>query len=299
MYDVCIVGGGPAGLSAALILGRCRRRVVVFDSGRPRNAASRGLHGYLTRDGIMPDELRHLGRGELARYPGIEFREEPVVGAARRENRFEIHGASGLSIHTRILLLATGRTDVMPSPRGFAELYGHGVYHCPFCDGWEHCDEPLVAYGRNSDTFELALELLTWSKDVTLCSDGPCELDPDQRRRLAANQIRLNERPILELKPAASGMLEHVVFADGTTHPCGALYFVTPCPQKSSLPENLGCEFDETGAVRCNGNAATNVPGLFVAGNVRCGLHLAITAAAEGAEAAVAINDALLDADLA
>jgi thioredoxin reductase len=297
MYDVCIVGAGPAGLNAALLLGRCRRSVVVFDSGKPRNAVSRGLHGYLTRDGILPDELRKLGRGELIRYPTVEVHDETVVAAERREKRFEIRAASGAHIAARILLLATGRVDLLPEHPGFAELYGRGVYHCPFCDGWELGDEPLVAFGRNTAALDLALALLTWSSDITLCSDGPCELDQDQRRRISASNIRLVEHPVTELKSATSGMLERINFAGRESLCCRALFFVSACPQKSALPEKLGCEFDETGAVRCNGNAATNVPGLFVAGNVRCGLHLAIMAAAEGAEAAIAINDALLDAD--
>jgi thioredoxin reductase len=298
MHDVCIVGAGPAGLSAALILGRCRRRVLVFDSGRPRNAVSRGLHGYLTRDGVPPDELRTLGRGELAPYHSVELRDEMVIAVVRRDKRFEVRGETGTVIEARILLLATGRDDLVPNKPGFAELYGRGVYHCPFCDGWEHRDEPLIAYGRNTAAFEVALELLTWSKHVTFCSDGPCELDAMQRRTLANNRIGLNEQRVSGLKSAASGRLDRIQFEDGQCLDCRALFFVSACPQKSTLPRNLGCELDETGAVRCNGNAATNVPGLFVAGNVRCGLHLAIMAAAEGAEAAVAINEALLAADL-
>src|SRR5687767_4604110 len=173
MHDVCIIGAGPAGLNAAILLGRCRRSVVVFDSGKPRNAVSRGLHGYLTRDGVLPVDLRKLGRGELVRYPTVEVRDEAVVEAERGEKRFEIRGVSGTRISTRTLLLATGRVDLLPKHPGFAELYGRGVYHCPFCDGWEHGDQPMVAFGRNTDAFEVALELLTWSRDVTFCSDGP------------------------------------------------------------------------------------------------------------------------------
>ena len=295
--DVCIVGGGPAGLNAALMLGRCRRRVLVFDSGKPRNAASRGLHGYLTRDGIAPRELVKLGRAEIERYPTVELHDVAVVDAHVRDGRFHIELATGRPLVARAMLLATGRTDVLPSKPGFAELYGRGVYHCPFCDGWEHRDESVVAFGRGAEAFDVALELLTWTRQVTLCSDGPCELTKEQRRRLGANGIDLREDIVNALEAGNDGGLSAVQFARGTL-PCRALFFVSACPQKSSLPENLGCDFDESGSVVCDGSAATNVPGLFVAGNVRCGLHFAITAAAEGAEAAVAINDFLLEQDL-
>jgi thioredoxin reductase len=299
VHDVGIIGGGPAGLSAGLLLGRCRRDVVIFDSGKPRNSVSRGLHGYLTRDGIPPWELRELGRRELAAYPSVQWRERTVVGASRTSVGFELRTQDNRVTRARILLLATGRDDELPDRPGFRALYGRGVYHCPFCDGWEHRDRPLVAYGRGIDTFEVARELLTWTRDVTLCSDGPCELDGDQRQRLAANGIRLNETPVSELRAAPDGTLECVCFTDGKSLPCGALFFVSNSPQKSHLPESLGCTLADSGGVQCDAHAATNVAGLFVAGNVRCGLHLAITAAAEGAEAAVAINDALIDLDLA
>lgn len=298
-HDVCIIGAGPAGLSAALVLGRCRRKVMVFDSGRPRNAKSRALHAYLTRDGLPPQELRAFGRAELAAYPSVEVRDELVATVARRTDSFAIESLTGSACEARILLLATGRMDVLPTRPGFAELYGRGVYHCPFCDGWEHRDQPLAAYGRGTDAYEVALELLTWSRDVVLCSDGPPELSGEQRRRLAANGIAVLETPIASLRAGGNGELELIHFEGGEQRRCGAVFFISDTPQRSALPEALGCDLDATGAIRCEGSAATNVPGLFVAGNVRCGLHFAITAAAEGAEAAVAINDALLERDLA
>ena len=296
-HDVCIIGAGPAGLSAALLLGRCRRDVVVLDSGKPRNSVSRALHGYLTRDGISPWEMREIGRQQLAAYPCVQLRELAVTRAARLAAGFEVETSDGRVTRARMLLLATGREDVLPRRPGFRALYGRGVYHCPFCDGWEHRNQPLVVYGRGGDAFEVARELLTWSTEVTLCSDGPCKLDAAQRNRLAKNHIALDERTIAELRAGRGGTIERVMFAQGDSLRCGALFFVSDPPQKSDLPECLGCSFADSGGVLCDDHAATNVPGLFVAGNVRCGIHLAITAAAEGAEAAIAINDALIDLD--
>jgi thioredoxin reductase len=296
-HDVCIVGAGPAGLSAALILGRCRRKVVVFDSGKPRNAASRGLHGFITRDGAHPMQLRHLAREELARYPTVEVRDQTVLHVARAGFGFETHLEGGERVRSRILLLATGRDDELPPRPGFFELFGKGVYHCPICDGWEHRDQPLAVYGRGEPAFDVAIDLLTWSKDVTWCTDAEGRIGAEHRRRASANGIVLREEEIERLMPGDDGFLAGILFADGSRIACRALFFVTDTPQKSALPEKLGCRFGPSGGVECDDHAATDVPGLFVAGNVRCGVHLAITAAAEGAEAAIAINDALCCAD--
>lgn len=297
LHDVCIVGAGAAGLSAALLLGRCRRDVVVFDSCKPRNSVSRALHGYLTRDGISPWVLREIGRQQLGAYPSVRLHELAVISATRSDGNFKLRTSDGGATRARMLLLATGRDDVLPDRPGFRALYGRGVYHCPFCDGWEHRDQPLVVYGRGCDAFEVARELLTWSDDITLCSDGPCELDARQRERLAASRIAVDETPVTELRAGPDGTIAGVRLGDGKLLRCGALFFVADIPQKSHLPGSLGCRFADSGGVLCDNHAATGVPGLFVAGNVRCGIHLAITAAAEGAEAAIAINDALIDLD--
>lgn len=298
LYDVAIIGAGPAGLSAALVLGRCGRRVLVFDSGKPRNAHSRALHAYLTRDGTHPIELRALGRQQLSAYPSIELRDIEVRTIYRRENHFEVVPMEAATARARIVLLATGRIDHVPDKPGFATFYGHGVYHCPYCDGWENRGQPLVIHGHGENAFHEALLLLVWSRDVTLCSDGPSHFTPAQADKLRANGIRVIESEILELRGDDEGLLATVAFRDRDPLPCRAVFFCSDCEQKSELPENLGCELDAEGSVKCNGHAATNVPGLYVAGNVRGGIHLAIVAAAEGAEAAIAINRALHAADL-
>lgn len=298
-HDVCIVGAGPAGLNAALILGRCQRDVLVIDSGKPRNGASRALHGYLSRDGTPPLELRELGRSELGRYPSVQLLQNTkVVGARRGVNRFDLTLASGAQVSSRILLLATGRIDLVPTKPGFREYYGRGVFHCPYCDGWEHRGQPLVAYAAGEAGFALALTLLVWSREVTLCTDGPSELTEGQRTRLAANGVRLVEATVREVYGGTGGVIAGIRFDGAAELACGAVFFCSDCLQKSPLAEELGCDLDEAGSVRCDGHAATQVPGLYVAGNVRGGVHLAIVAAAEGAEAGMVINNALHEHDL-
>jgi len=299
LHDVCIVGAGPAGLNAALILGRCQRRVLMIDSGKPRNGASRALHGFLSRDGTPPLMLRELGRKELMRYPTVQLWENrEAIEARRMEGGFLLTLTDGTLVRSRILLLATGRIDLVPPKPGFAKYYGTGVYHCPYCDGWEQRDEPLVAYGQGERAFDMALALRGWSHQVTLCSDGPCGLGREQQARLKANEIPIVEDSIIEARGGETGFLTEVVFEGGAAIACRALFFCSDCLQKSPLAENLGCDLDKDGSVLCDGHAATRVPGLFVAGNVRGGVHLAIVAAAEGAEAAMAINEWLHDREL-
>jgi len=293
-YDVAIIGAGPAGLSAALMLGRCRRQVIVFDSDRPRNAASRALHGFLTRDGIAPRELRTLAREEVSRYPSVELTNETVVAATRTGQGFRVTTKEGRKVDSAILLLATGREDTVPAKPGFAENYGRRVFHCPYCDGWEHRDEALVVFGHGTEAVGMAQDLLTWSRDVTLCTDGAPTTEPE-RAELARCGVALNEAAVAGLAAPPDQSSAWLHFSNGESRPVGAIFFVSDCRQQSALATELGCKLDEQGAVRCTGHAATEVPGLYVAGNVRGGLHFAVTAAAEGVEAAVAINNALAE----
>lgn len=298
MHDVCIVGAGPAGLNAALILGRCGRDVLVYDSGQPRNAASQGLHGYLTRDGMHPKELRSFGRQEVAKYPSVRFEDAEVVRVQPEGDHFVVEARGRAPTHARIVLLATGRVDEVPHLPGFREYYGRGVYHCPYCDGWEHKGEKIVAYGACPDVVHLALALLTWSPHVTACPANPAELSQEHRALLRDNGVELTTTPVTHVSGVSSGELSAIHLQDGTTIPCQALFFTAELHQKAPFAEQLGCEMDEGGSVICQEHAATGVRGLYVAGNVRRGVHLAIMAAAEGAEAAIAINNELAERGL-
>ncbi len=296
-YDACIVGAGPAGLNAALILGRCGRRVIVFDHGQPRNAASRGLHGYLTRDGVHPLELRRIGRDDVTKYPSVTLVDTEVATVHRHERHFDIVTVSGQTVHAQLLLLATGRVDVLPEQLGFREYYGRGVYHCPYCDGWEHRGQRITVHGDCPAVVDYALALLTWTKHVTLCASNPAALTAHDAARLRANGIGIALSRVRKLE-GDDAALRRVCFEDGTTQACDAVFFTSALPQKSELAQSLGCKLDAGGSVVCQKHAATGVPGLYVAGNVRGGVHLAIMAAAEGAEAGIAMNEELADREL-
>jgi thioredoxin reductase len=297
MYDVIIVGAGPAGLSAALMLGRSRRRVLVCDIGRPRNAASLALHGYLTRDGMAPAEFRAVGREQLRQYDSVELRDIEVVSAeCRGDSRFHVALADGSEHESRKLLLATGVVDNLPAIPGFAELYGRSVFHCPYCDGWEVRDQPLAVYGRGARGLGLSLELTGWSRDLVLCTDGPPEIDADGLARLTRHGIRVREERVLRLEGQET--LERIVFASGDPLPRRALFFTTGQRPQSPLALSLGCVFNEKGTVLTGKYETTHLRGLFVAGDASRAVQWVIVAAAEGAEAAFAINTDLLKEDL-
>jgi thioredoxin reductase len=297
VFEVVIVGAGPAGLSAALILGRCRRRVLLFDNGRPRNGASQAMHGYLTRDGIAPSDFLARARDELAPYDTVRIVHAEVTDAVCPEGRFAVTLSGGERYYARKLLLATGVVDRVPDIPGFADLYGRSVFHCPYCDGWEIRDQPWAVYGKGDRAYGLALELTTWTGDIAICSDGPSEIDTRHRDRLAALGIAVREDRVVRLE-GRDGVLTRVVFDRGDALPRRALFFTTGQEQRSSLASSLGCEFNDKGTVRTGKYEATHLHGLYVAGDASRAVQWVIVAAAEGAEAAFAINTDLVREDL-
>ena len=297
MFEVIIVGGGPAGLSAALVLGRCRRRVLICDLGQPRNAASHALHGFLTQDGIQPAEFLRIAREQLRPYETVELRQIQVTDAIKLPNYFDLTLSDGRHISSRKLLLATGVVDDLPQIGAFADFYGRSVFHCPYCDGWELRDQPLAIYGRGENGSGLAVELTLWSRDVVLCTDGPSELSEEQLERLAQQNIVVREEKIARLE-GVDGLLERVVFANGEALPRRGMFFSTGQRQASNLPEKLGCKFSEEGCVDTGEYEATNVHGLYVAGDASRLAQFVIVAASEGAQAAMAINKELIKEDL-
>jgi len=296
-FEAIIVGAGPAGLSAALILGRCRRRVLVCDAGSPRNAASHALHGFLSRDGIEPAELLRLAREQLGPYQTIELRQGEVTDASRNGKGFVLTLKDNVQVFCRKLLLATGVVDHVPEIEGLGPLYGRSVFHCPYCDGWEMRDQPIAVYGRGEQGLGLALELTQWSNDLLLCTDGPSQLSEEGLQRLAGLKIQLREERIKRLE-GSDGSLREIVFATGARAARNAMFFSTGQHQRSNLAEKLGCEITEQGCIATGNYEITNVPGVYAAGDASRMVQLVVVAAAEGAQAAFAINQELLREDL-
>ncbi|HWN10367.1 MAG TPA: NAD(P)/FAD-dependent oxidoreductase [Pyrinomonadaceae bacterium] len=301
-FDVIIVGGGPAGLSAALVLGRCRRRVVVCDAGQPRNAASHGLHLFLTRDGIEPAQFLSIAREQLRPYDTVELRSARVSSAKRLTGGFEIKleaqdGKPEGRVTARKLLLATGVVDTLPNIEGLAEFYGTSVFHCPYCDGWEMRDQPLAVYGRGESGLGLALELSFWSRELVLCTDGPSELTQHQLERLSDRKIDLREDKIKRIE-GRNGHLEKLVFETGEPLALRGMFFSTDHRQGSDLAGDLGCQFNSDGCVETGDYEITSVAGVYAAGDSSRLAQFVIVAASEGAQAALAINKELMKEDL-
>jgi thioredoxin reductase len=295
-YDVIIVGGGPAGLNAALILGRCRRRVLLVDSGKPRNAVSPGVHGFLTRDGTLPAEMRRIGRDELRSYPNVEVRDGEIVEARCHGDRFEVRECEGERFASRKLLLATGLLDDLPDIPGFSELYGRGVFNCPYCDGWENRDRPIAVYGPGERGVGLALEMTLWSRDMVLLTGGPADIPDGNRRRLEDQGIRIVEDKVARLE--GDGRLERIHFEGREALEREAIFLNYGEREGSELARMVGCELTDKGTVETRSYERTDVPGLYVAGDASRRVQFAIVAAGEGAMAAFAINNEMLKEDL-
>jgi len=301
MHDTLIVGAGPAGLSAALVLARCRRSVLLVDAGSPRNRRASLLHNFLTRDGTPPADFLAAARREVVSH-GVAMLAGEVVDAQRNTDgtftaAVSRHPDGHTTVAARRMLLATGMRDLIPPLEGIDAFYGVTVHHCPYCDAFGHSGKRLVAFGEGDAAVGLALLLLTWSPSVTACTEGR-----PVRRELLDRALRLGVTLRTERIVRLTGegpSLRRVHYASGRALECHALFFNTGQAQRSDLPRRLGCTFKEDGGVETNDRLCSGVDGLYVAGDADREVEFIVVAAAQGATAAVAINRELqrLDAE--
>ncbi|MFF4837563.1 NAD(P)/FAD-dependent oxidoreductase [Streptomyces sp. NPDC001315] len=302
MYEVIVVGGGAAGLSAAPVLGRARRRTLVVDAGEPRNAPAAHMQGYLSRDGMSPAEFLAVGREEIARY-GVELVRDRAVDAARgADGEFDVTLAGGRTVHARQLVVATGLKDELPAVAGVAERYGRDVLHCPYCHGWEVRDQAFGVLASTPMSVHQALMVSQWSKDVTLFLHTVAEeeLSDDDRRRLAAAGVAVVPGEVTGLV-VADDRLTGVGLADGTAYDREVLFVAPRAVPQNDLLRRLGAELRETpfGAYPViDERGLTTVPGLWAAGNASGFAEQVVNAASRGYRAGAAINGELLFADL-
>ena len=300
-WECIVVGGGAAGLSAALVMGRARRRVLVVDAGRQSNLPTDGIGGLLGHDHRPPSELYAAGHRELAGYPSVEVRAGEVVDAGRAgESAVTLVLADGARETTRRVLLATGMEYRHPELPGIRERWGRSVFHCPFCHGWENRERPLGVLDRGADGARRAVLLRAWSDDVTLLSDGPAGLDAGDARRLETLGVEVDERRVAGLAGTAPG-LTGAVFADGSERPLGGLQVPVVLHQRSPLAERLGAAAADPNPIFADGlvvdaMARTTADGVSAAGDVTGDMPSVANAIAAGSRAGAMIVHDLMDA---
>jgi thioredoxin reductase len=291
-YDVVVVGGGAAGLSAALVLLRARRTVVLVDAGAPRNAPAAHMHGFLSRDGMPPRGLLAAGRSEVSGYGG-RLMDDTVVGV---EPGFQVRLANASPLEARRILVATGLRDELPEIPGVRERWGRDLLHCPYCHGYEVRDQPLGVLGGAPEAVQHALLVRQWSPDLTLFAHTDA-VGPEQREFLTARGIRIIEGAVARLV-VGNDRLQGVELGDGTVIPRTAVFVRPRFVPNADLLTGLGCELDENGWVVHDPTGRTTVAGVWVAGNAADPRAQAISAAGQGSAAAIALNADLVDEEV-
>jgi len=292
-HDVIVIGAGPAGLSAALNLVRARRTVLLLDSNRPRNAATLKSHGYLSRDGISPLELRKLGREELEAYPEATYEKLAVSSVVGEAGAFTVT-AGAQSFSAARVLIATGLTEVMPVLPSLRTFYGTSVHSCMECDGYEYADRPLALIGETDDLAYRATLLSQWSRDLVVFTNGVGTVTTEEEVALAGRGVRVERRPVADISGDRTG-LTGITLTDGETIPREGAFIRPVYAPKLDYVAALGLETDADGCLVTNAVGRTSVAGVYAAGDSTApGPQQLIVAAGAGGRVAASINRDLL-----
>ncbi|SDQ35429.1 NAD(P)/FAD-dependent oxidoreductase [Carnobacterium viridans] len=278
MIDVVVIGGGPAGMSAALVAGRGRKQVLLIDEEKPRNAVTNATHAFLTRDGIKPEAFREKGRRDLLKYPTISIKKGKILSIEKTlESSFELTTESEEIINTKNIILATGVKETLPDVRGIETYYGSSIFSCPFCDGWEMKDRPLVLIAESVQALHVTKLLKNWTDDLIVATNGNTVFDDDQKRVLETNHIRLIEERIVELK-GIGGELQSIVFESGEEIKRAGGFCTTVLENNFPFLEQLGIEVNEAGFIMTDIMGHTNIKGIYAAGEITGPSQLIVSA---------------------
>lgn len=278
MLDVVIIGGGPAGMSAALVAGRGKQRVLLLDEEKPRNAVTKASHAFLTRDGITPADFREKGRRDLLNYPNISIENDRVISIDRlSDDTFELTTQSGATLQSKRIVLATGLKETLPEVKAIEDYYGTSIFSCPFCDGWEMKDRSLILILESAQAFHMISLINNWTDDLVLATNGHYFLDSEQKETLKLNNIRVFEEKISALE-GTNGQLGRVTFENGETLIRTGGFCATNLDNKLPFVEQLGIAVNDFGYITTDMMGHTNIPGIYAAGEITGPSQLIVSA---------------------
>lgn len=293
-FDVIIVGGSYAGLSAAMALGRSLRNVLIIDNGQPCNEQTPYSHNFLTQDGKTPKEISNEARREISKYDSIQFFQGLAIQFIKTTKGFEIEIQSGEKFTSRKLIIATGIRDIKPDIPGFNECWGISVLHCPYCHGYEVKYEKTGIIGNGDFAFEFSKMISHWTQDLTLFTNGKSNLTKDQIRKLEGKNIQINENEIEQLEHI-DGKIKNIVFKDGANYPIKAIYAKVPFEQNLNISKDLGIEIEESGHIKTDSFYKTNVYGVYACGDSSSMMRSVANAVGSGNTVGAIVNKELIE----
>lgn len=294
MLDCIIIGGGPAGLNAALVLGRARRDTVLFDNDQARNKVTHESHGFITRDGVTPKEFRDAAHNDIRKYPSVKIEKKTIVEVMKENNGFfTVRTEDGQTFTSKKLMFATGLKERLPDIKGIRDFYGKSLFSCPYCDGWEQRDQPLVLISENAHAVHMAKMIYQWSKDLIICTNGQKVISEEDRKLFEHKGIIVKEEKISRLS-GTDGKLEKIIFEDEHEIIRTGGFVTTELYQGNQFGSSLGCELNENSGIIVDVLGKTNIAGVFAAGDTSfSGPSQLIIAASEGVRAAAGVNSEL------